>query len=279
MREINVAELTKAVKRLCIESCTSLNEDVVSALKMAIEKEESPWGKRSLEQLLENEALARKEGIPLCQDTGITLVYLEIGQDVHFIGGDLEDAIQEGVRHGYKEGYLRKSVCHPLTRENTGDNTPAMLHFDIMPGDRVKITVMPKGAGSENMSAAKVLTPAAGLDGIRDYLCQVIERAAVNTCAPLIIGIGIGGTLDVAALLAKKALFRPIGERSSDEKVAQLEGQWSNMINELGFGPLGLGGRITCLDVHIEIMPCHIASLPVAIKVQCHAHRLKSTVI
>lgn len=279
MREINVTELTKAVKRLCIESCTSLNEDVTGALKMAIEKEESPSGKRVLEQLLENEVLAREEKIALCQDTGIALVYLEIGQDVHLVRGNLKEAIEEGVRRGYREGYLRKSVCHPLTRENTGDNTPAILHFDIVPGDKVKITVMPKGAGSENMSVAKVLTPAAGLDGIRDYVCQAVERAAVNTCAPLIIGIGIGGTLDVAALLAKKALFRPIGERSRDEKMAQLEVQWLNMINELGFGPLGLGGRITCLDVHIETMPCHIASLPVAINVGCHAHRLKSTVI
>ncbi len=279
MRKINIAELTEVVKRLCIESCASLNKDVTGALKMAIEKEESPSGKRILEQLLENEALARKEKIALCQDTGITLVYLEIGQDAHFIGGDLKDAIQEGVRQGYKEGYLRKSVCHPLTRRNTGDNTPAMLHFDIVPGDRIKITIMPKGAGSENMSTAKVLTPAAGLDGIKKYVCKVVERAAINTCAPLIIGIGIGGTLDVAALLAKKALFRPIGKRSSDEKIAELEREWLNMINELGFGPLGLGGTTTCLDVHIETMPCHIASLPVAINIGCHAHRLKSAVI
>ena len=279
MREILVDEVTSVVKRLCIESCTSLNEDVLSALRVAIEKEESPSGKRILKQLLENEALAREKGIPLCQDTGITLVYLEIGQDVHFIGGDLKEAIQEGVRQGYREGYLRKSVCHPLTRENTGDNTPAMLHFDIVPGDKVKVIVMPKGAGSENMSTAKVLPPAAGLDGIKKYVCEVVERAAINTCAPLILGIGIGGTLDVAAHLAKKALFRPIGKRASDERTAELEEQWLNMINELGFGPLGLGGRVTCLDVHIETAPCHIASLPIAINVGCHAHRLKFAVI
>jgi len=279
MREIAVTEITKLIKRLCIESCISLNEDIIKVLKRAEEKEESEIGKKVIKQLLENEKIAKNEGIPLCQDTGVTLVYLEIGQDVHFIGGDLKEAIQEGVRQGYKEGYLRKSVCHPLSRENTGDNTPAIIHFEIVAGDKVKITVMPKGAGSENMSTATVLTPAAGLKGIEQFVCQTIERAAVNTCSPLIVGVGIGGTIDKAAFLAKKALLRPVGERARDKTLAQLEEKWLEMFNNLGYGPLGLGGRITCLDVHIETHPCHIASLPVGVNVQCHAHRLKTIVI
>ncbi len=279
MREIAVTEITKLIKRLCIESCISLNEDIIKVLKRAEEKEESEIGKKVIKQLLNNEEVAKKERIPLCQDTGITLVYLEIGQDVHFIGGDLKGAIQEGVRQGYKEGYLRKSVCHPLSRENTGDNTPAIIHFEIVAGDKVKITVMPKGAGSENMSTATVLTPAAGLKGIEQFVCQTIERAAVNTCSPLIVGVGIGGTIDKAAFLAKKALLRPVGERARDKTLAQLEEKWLEMFNNLGYGPLGLGGRVTCLDVHIETHPCHIASLPVGVNVQCHAHRLKTIVI
>ena len=279
MREIAVTEITKLIKRLCIESCISLNEDIIKVLKRAEEKEESEIGKKVIKQLLENEKIAKNEGIPLCQDTGVTLVYLEIGQDVHFIGGDLKEAIQEGVRQGYKEGYLRKSVCHPLSRENTGDNTPAIIHFEIVAGDKVKITVMPKGAGSENMSTATVLTPAAGLKGIEQFVCQTIERAAVNTCSPLVVGVGIGGTIDKAAFLAKKALLRPVGERAKDKTLAQLEEKWLEMFNNLGYGPLGLGGRVTCLDVHIETHPCHIASLPVGVNVQCHAHRLKSIVI
>ena len=279
MREIAVTEITKLIKRLCIESCISLNEDIIKVLKRAEEKEESEIGKKVIKQLLENEKIAKNEGIPLCQDTGVTLVYLEIGQDVHFIGGDLKEAIQEGVRQGYKEGYLRKSVCHPLSRENTGDNTPAIMHFEIVAGDKVKITVMPKGAGSENMCTATVLTPAAGLKGIEQFVCQTIERAAVNTCSPLIVGVGIGGTIDKAAFLAKKALLRPVGERARDKTLAQLEEKWLEMFNNLGYGPLGLGGRVTCLDVHIETHPCHIASLPVGVNVQCHAHRLKSIVI
>ncbi len=279
MREIAVTEITKLIKRLCIESCISLNEDIIKVLKRAEEKEESEIGKKVIKQLLENEKIAKNEGIPLCQDTGVTLVYLEIGQDVHFIGGDLKEAIQEGVRQGYKEGYLRKSVCHPLSRENTGDNTPAIMHFEIVAGDKVKITVMPKGAGSENMCTATVLTPAAGLKGIEQFVCQTIERAAVNTCSPLIVGVGIGGTIDKAAFLAKKALLRPVGERARDKTLAQLEEKWLEMFNNLGYGPLGLGGRITCLDVHIETHPCHIASLPVGVNVQCHAHRLKTIVI
>ncbi|AMM41074.1 fumarate hydratase, alpha subunit [Candidatus Desulfofervidus auxilii] len=279
MREIAVTEITKLIKRLCIESCISLNEDIIKVIKRAEEKEESEIGKKVIKQLLNNEEVAKKERIPLCQDTGVTLVYLEIGQDVHFIGGDLKRAIQEGVRQGYKEGYLRKSVCHPLSRENTGDNTPAIVHFEIVAGDKVKIMVMPKGAGSENMCTATVLTPAAGLKGIEQFVCQTIERAAVNTCSPLIVGVGIGGTIDKAAFLAKKALLRPIGERARDKTLAKLEEKWLEMFNNLGYGPLGLGGRVTCLDVHIETHPCHIASLPVGVNVQCHAHRLKTIVI
>ncbi|MCD6182938.1 MAG: fumarate hydratase [Thermovirga sp.] len=279
MREIRVQQLTETIKTLCQEACVILNDDVIEAFKRAQVQEESPIGREVLQQLLANEAMARQTGLPLCQDTGITLVFLKIGQDVHFVGGDIKEAINEGVRQGYTEGYLRKSVCHPLTRENTKDNTPAIIHFDIVPGDTVEIIVMPKGAGSENMCTATVLTPAAGLEGIERFVCQTVERAAVNTCGPLVVGVGIGGTIDKAAFLAKQALLRPLGERSQDRKLATLEEKWLDMCNKLGYGPLGLGGRVTCLDVHIETFPCHIASLPVAVNVQCHAHRLKKVVL
>lgn len=279
MKEIHVQKITEVVKDLCKSACIVLNDDVVSALKRTQIQEKSPIGQVIIQQLLENESLARETGLPLCQDTGITIVFLKVGQDVHFIGGDIREAINEGVRQGYKEGYLRKSVCHPLTRENTKDNTPAIIHFEIVPGDTVEIIVMPKGAGSENMCTATVLTPSAGLEGIEKFVCQTVERAAVNTCTPLIVGVGIGGTIDKAALLAKKALLRPIGERSQDKELAILEEKWLEMCNKLGYGPLGLGGSVTCLDVHIEIFPCHIASLPVAVNVQCHAHRLKRAVL
>jgi fumarate hydratase subunit alpha len=278
MREIEVHQLTKIVKGLCQEAATSLNEDILKSLRNAFKKEKSLVGKQIIKQLLENETLAKKTKIPLCQDTGITLVFLEIGQKVCFIG-DVKEAIQEGVRQGYKEGYLRNSVCHPLTRENTGDNTPAIIHFDLVAGDKVKITIMPKGAGSENMSTATTLPPALGLEGVKRFACETIEKAAVNTCGPLVVGVGIGGTIDKAAFLAKKALLRPIGQRANDKYLTQMEEDWLEMFNNLGYGPLGLGGRITCLDVHIETYPCHIASLPVAINAQCHAHRLKTTII
>jgi len=279
MREINVTELVETIKKLCIESCIGLNEDVCGFIKRAMEKEESPLGREILKQLLKNEKIAREEHIPICQDTGMVTVFLEVGQDVHLTGGDIREAIQEGVRRGYKEGFLRKSVCDPLSRKNTGDNTPAIIHFEIVPGDKLKITVMPKGAGSENMSRATVFPPAAGIEGIEDFVFKTVEKAAVNTCSPLIVGVGIGGGLDKAASLAKEALLRPLGQKAADPTLAELEERWLNKINNFGFGPLGLGGRVTCLAVHIATYPCHIASLPVAVNIQCHAHRLKEVII
>ncbi len=275
MREIKVERLTEVVKRLCQEACVYLNEDVEAALERAYMVEQSPLGREIIKQLLQNKDIAKETGLPICQDTGITIVFLKVGQEVHFIGGSIEEAINEGVRQGYKEGYLRKSVCHPLTRENTKDNTPAIIHYEIVPGDKVEIIVMPKGAGSENKSTATVLTPAAGLEGIERFVCKTVEEAAVNTCGPLIVGVGIGGTIDKAALLAKKALLRPLGKWHDNNRLAALEMKWLKVLNDLGYGPLGLGGRVTCLDVHIEVFPCHIASLPVAVNVQCHAHRVK----
>ncbi|MDL1956517.1 MAG: fumarate hydratase [Candidatus Desulfofervidus auxilii] len=279
MREIHIGEIKEAIKCLCQEACFSLNTDMIMALKKAQEEEISPLGKEIIGQLLENAKLAEDKKIPLCQDTGVVTIFLEIGQDVHLIGGDIREAIQEGVRQGYKEGFLRKSVCHPLTRKNTDDNTPAIIHFDIVPGKKVKIIIMPKGAGSENMSKATVFPPSVGVEGIENFVYETVKRAAVNTCSPLIVGVGIGGSLEKAALLAKKALLRPIGQKASDSELANLEKKWLEKINKFGFGPLGLGGRVTCLAVHIESYPCHIASLPVAINIQCHAHRLKEVII
>jgi len=279
MREVKVEQLTKVVKRLCQEACVYMNEDLEAALERAYMLEESPLGREIIKQLLQNRDVAKETGLPICQDTGITIVFLRVGQEVHFVGGSIEEAINEGVRQGYEEGYLRKSVCHPLTRENTKDNTPAIIHYEIVPGDKVEVIVMPKGAGSENKSTATVLTPAAGLEGIERFVCKTVEEAAVNTCGPLIVGVGIGGTIDKAALLAKKALLRPLGEWHKDSQLAALEMKWLKMLNDLGYGPLGLGGRVTCLDVHIEVFPCHIASLPVAVNVQCHAHRVKRVIL
>jgi len=280
MREIDVKEITNKVAQLCIEANCLLGEDVKTAIKKAIEKEESPLGKEVLKQILENAEIAKKEMVPLCQDTGLTIVFLEVGNEVRFVGGDLNEAINEGVRKGYIEGYLRKSVVKdPFRRENTKDNTPAVIHLSCVKGNQVKITVMPKGGGSENMSEVKMLTPAAGIEGVKEYVVQRVKESGANPCPPIVVGVGIGGTLEYAALLAKKALLREIGSTHPDPFYAEMEEDLLERINRLGIGPQGFGGRITALAVFIEAFPCHIASLPVAVNINCHAVRHKTAII
>lgn len=281
MREIEAKEITDTVARLSIEANYYLGQDVLSALHVAMEEEESPLGREILGQILENAEIAAREKMPLCQDTGMTVVFLELGQEVHIVGGDLAEAVNEGVRRGYKEGYLRKSVVDKpfSTRVNTGDNTPAVIHTEVVPGDRLKITVLPKGGGSENMSYLAMLSPAAGYQGVVDFVVGCAEKSGANPCPPNIYGIGIGGTADKATLLAKQALLRPVGEPNPDSEVAELEGEILERINKLGIGPQGFGGRVTALAVHIETFPCHIANLPVAVNTQCHSARHKSAVL
>ena len=279
MREVDVSLITETVKGLCMEANFDLGQDVLDAFKMAKAREESPAGIEVLGQLEENASIAREERVAICQDTGIAVVFVELGQDVHLVGGNLNDAISEGVRQGYGEGYLRKSLCHPFTRANTGDNTPPVIHVKIVPGDKVKLTVAPKGGGSENMSRVTMLTPAVGKKGIVEYVVQRVKESGSNPCPPTIIGIGIGGTFENAALLAKKALLRPIGSENPNPEIASLEGEILERVNRLGIGPQGLGGRTTSLALHINMMPCHIASLPLAVNIQCHAHRHKKAII
>lgn len=279
MREIDVAEVTERVKGLCMDANYDLGEDVLQSFDRAIEQEESPVAIDILEQLKENARIARDERIPICQDTGYTVVFVELGQEIYLAGGDLNEAIHEGVRQGYQEGYLRKSVCHPSSRANTGDNTPAIIHLEMFPGERIRIIVAPKGGGSENMSRVVMLTPSVGIKGIKDYVVERVKEAGSNPCPPTIVGIGIGGTFEQAALIAKKALLRPVGSRNSDPEVTTMEDDLLDRINRLGIGPQGLGGRTTSLAVHINLMPCHIASLPLAVNIQCHAHRHKETTL
>lgn len=259
--------------RLCREANISLESRVLKALEEARAREESVRGRDVLDKLLANAALAHEENVSLCQDTGVAVVFLEVGQEVR-VAGDMEAAVNEGVRRGYTEAYLRKSVVsHPLDRMNTGDNTPAVIHTRFVPGDRLKITVAPKGAGSENMSALRMLKPADGVEGVKRFVLEVIEKAGPNACPPLVVGVGIGGTMEKAALLAKEALLRPLGEKNPDPLAAALEEELLAEINRSGIGPLGLGGRVTALAVHVEVYPCHIASLPVAVNLNCHAAR------
>ncbi len=279
MREIPVSEVTETVARLCIEANTDLGTDVEEAFRRMKETEESPTGKEVLDLLLENARIAREERMPICQDTGLAVVFLDVGQDVHFTGGSLEDAIHEGVRQGYEKGYLRKSTCHPFTRKNLGDNTPAIIHTRIVPGDRVRIVVEPKGGGSENMSRVVMLAPAEGIEGIKAYILQRVRESGSNPCPPIVVGVGIGGTFERAAFLAKKATLRPIGTKNPDPELDALERELLEKINRIGIGPGGLGGRTTALAVHIEMMPCHIASLPLAVNIQCHAGRHKEAVL
>jgi fumarate hydratase subunit alpha len=279
MREINVRAVGEKVRDLCIAANFELGSDVVDALEGAMRQEVSPVAIEILAQLLENAKIAKEERIPLCQDTGYTVVFIDLGQNIHLVGGDLEDAIQDGVRQGYREGYLRKSICHPFTRRNTGDNTPATIHLQIVPGDRLRLIVAPKGGGSENMSQVQMLTPSVGIDGVKDHVVERVRVAGPNPCPPTIVGVGIGGTFEWAALLAKKALLRPVGTHNGDPDLAEIEEDLLRRINRLGIGPQGLGGRTTSLAVHLNVVPCHIASLPVAVNIQCHAHRHKEATL
>ena len=274
MRIISVDEITKNIKEMCIEANHFLSEDMKKAISNAYEKEESEVGKNVLEQLQENLKIAANDMIPICQDTGMTVVFMEIGQDVHFINGNLEDAINQGVREGYVEGYLRKSVVSdPLIRENTKDNTPAVIHYSIVPGENVTITVAPKGFGSENMSRVIMLKPADGIEGVKKAILTVVKDAGPNACPPMVVGVGIGGTFEKCALLAKKALTREISEHSSIPYIKDMEVELLNEINKSGIGPAGLGGKNTALAVNIETYATHIAGLPVAVNICCHVNR------
>jgi fumarate hydratase subunit alpha len=273
MREVHVDRITDTVNRLFVEANTQLGRDVLDAFDRALTTEESPTAKEVLRELQENARIAREECVPMCQDTGLAVVFVELGQDVHVVGGSLYEAIQEGVRRGYKEGYLRKSACHPFTRANTGDNTPAIIHLDLVPGDKVRVIAVPKGGGSENMSRVMMLTPSVGKAGILDYVVQRVRESSSNPCPPIIVGVGIGGTFERTALLAKKSLLRSLGSTNPDPELADMEAELLRRINDLGIGPQGYGGRTTALGVFIEMMPCHIASLPLAVNMQCHASR------
>lgn len=274
IREINVDKLTENISSMCIEANHILSEDMKCRLKEAVEKEESQLGKKILNQLQENLKIAKEDQIPICQDTGMTVVFLEVGQDVHFTGGSVEDAVNEGVRQGYVNGYLRKSVVKdPLIRENTKNNTPAVIHYSIVPGDQVKITVAPKGFGSENMSRIFMLKPADGMDGVKNAVITAVREAGPNVCPPMVVGVGIGGTFEKCALLAKQALLRNVKEHSSISYVKEMEEELLEKINGLGIGPGGLGGRVTALAVNINTYPTHIAGLPVAVNICCHVNR------
>jgi fumarate hydratase subunit alpha len=281
MREIKTKDITETVARLSKEANFYLGEDVIAALKKAREQEESPAGRQILDQILENAGIAAKEQMPLCQDCGLAVVFVEMGQDAHITGGDLVQAINEGVRKGYAEGYLRKSaVKQPFSaRVNTKDNTPAIIHTEIVPGDKLKITIAPKGGGSENMSRFTVLKPAQGRQGVVDFVVNAVDEAGSNPCPPTIIGVGIGGTAEKAMIMAKRALLREVGKPSTDPEVAELEKELLQRINSTGVGPGGVGGRITSLAVHVETFPAHIASLPVAVNIQCHSARHKEAVL
>ncbi|MGB9723522.1 MAG: fumarate hydratase [Chloroflexia bacterium] len=281
MREIAADAVAETVARLCMEANYDLGEDVEAALQAALEREESEVGRGILRQILENAAIARQEKIPICQDCGLAIVFLELGQEVHIVGGDLYEAVNEGVRRGYREGYLRMSVVRqPFSaRRNTGDNTPAIIHTRIVPGEHLRIIVAPKGGGSENMSRLAMLTPAAGQPGIVEFVLRAVDEAGANPCPPIIVGVGIGGSFERVAYLAKYALLRPLGTPNPDPELAELEQELLERVNRLGIGPQGFGGRTTALAVHVEAEPCHIASLPAAVNLQCHAARHKEAVL
>jgi len=279
MRELQASQITQVVKRLCIEANCHLPGDMKNCIQASWEAEKWPQAKEILERIIENYNIADEQDAPICQDTGVACVFLKIGQDLH-IEGDITEAVNEGVRQGYTEGYLRKSVVRdPLDRVNTGDNTPAMLYFEIVPGDQLEITVAPKGFGSENMSAIKMLRPSDGLQGVKDFVKKVVEDAGPNPCPPIVVGVGIGGTFDKAAYLAKKALMRSVDVRNEKPFYAQLEKELLEEINALGIGPQGFGGKTTALAVNIEEYPTHIAGLPVAVNINCHVTRHKTEVL
>lgn len=274
MREINVSEITNAVAKLCIDANCKLNSDVYNALENAKKTEESEIGKEILCQLTENADIAKNENMPICQDTGMAVIFVELGQEVHISGGKLTDAINEGVRKGYTEGYLRKSVVKdPFIRENTKDNTPAIIHYDIVEGDKLKITVAPKGFGSENMSRIFMLKPSAGIEGAKDAIVRAVDEAGPNPCPPMVVGVGVGGNFEMSAYLAKKALLRPIGSHSDKPHLREMEEELLERMNNLGIGPQGLGGRTTVLGVNVESYPTHIAGMPIAVNISCHVTR------
>ena len=281
MRQVNVSEITGIVQQLCIENNIYLDEEVINKIEEFSKKEDSQIGKQILEQILINAKLATDENRPMCQDTGIAVIFVELGQDVHISNGKLYDAINDGVKLGYTQGYLRKSVVEDpvFDRKNTKDNTPAIIHTEIVPGDKIKITVASKGAGSENMSEIKMLKPADGIDGVKDFVIDRIKRSGGMPCPPIIVGIGVGGNFEQCAYLSKKALLRPLNTGNPDPKWNAVENELLTKINRLGIGPMGLGGRTTALAVQILTMPCHIASLPVAVNLQCHTHRHKTALI
>ena len=274
MRTVQTSEITKNIREMCIEANHFLSDDMKKVFNESVEKEESPLGKQILNQLKENLEIAGRDMIPICQDTGMAVIFLEVGQDVHFEGTAIEDAVNEGVRQGYTEGFLRKSVVgDPLIRENTKDNTPAVIHYSIVPGDQVKITMAPKGFGSENMSRMFMLKPADGIEGVRHAILTAVKDAGPNACPPMVVGVGIGGTFEKCALLAKQALTRPVDEHSDIPYVKDLEEEMLSKINQLGIGPGGLGGTTTALAVNINTYPTHIAGLPVAVNICCHVNR------
>jgi len=278
MREIAALKITEAVKNLCQEANYNLAEDVLEAINQALAEEESPPGREILREIIKNAEIARKEKLPICQDTGLAIVFLEIGQEVRIVGGDLHEAINQGVSEGFAN--LRKSVVlSPLKRVNTNDNTPAIIHLDTVPGDKIKIGVLVKGGGGENASSLKMFLPTASSEDIIKYVAEVVEKAGPQSCPPVIVGVGMGGSFDYVTYLAKKALTRPVARHHSQSDIAKLEKEMLKRINETGVGPMGLGGKVTALAVHIETYPCHIASLPVAVNLECHAHRYKEIVL
>ena len=274
MRTLQSTEITAAVREIAMSASCDLEPDILDSLLAARDREKSPLAKNALEILLTNANIASREQIPVCQDTGIGVVFVSLGQEV-LVEGDLEQAVQEGIRAGYEDGYLRKSVCDPVTRKNTGTNVPAVVHFEIVPGDKMNIRFLPKGCGSENMSGLVMLPPSAGMAGVEEYIVQKVKDAGSNPCPPVVVGVGLGGTFEKAALLAKKSLFRPLGESNPDTKVTEIEESILQRLNNEGQGVMGWGGVNTALAVHMETFPTHIASLPVAVNIQCHAHRHK----
>jgi fumarate hydratase subunit alpha len=278
MRKISFENIVSRVAEACMAANFELGKDVVAAFIQAKEKEESPVGQEILGQLLENASIAQQEKIAICQDTGFAVFFVDLGDEIKVAGGNLVDAINEGVRRGYQDGFLRKSICHPFTRKNTGDNTPAIVHLNLVPGDHLKITIAPKGGGSENMSRVTMLKPSDGIKGIKKFVIERVNESGANPCPPLVIGVGIGGTFEKAALIAKHALLRPLGSTNPDPELVAIERDLLEKINDLGVGPQGLGGRTTALAVHVEMHPCHIASLPVAVNINCHASRHKEIV-
>lgn len=280
MREIQASLITDTIERLCIEANQVLPEDIKNSIQACRASEDGQIACGILDNIIENYEIAENEQVPICQDTGMACVFLEIGQDVHIAGGDLTEAVNEGVRRGYTNGYLRKSVVKdPVRRGNTGDNTPAMLYTEIVPGENIKITVGPKGFGSENMSAIRMFKPSAGIEGIKDFIIETVETAGPNPCPPMVVGVGIGGTFDKAALLAKKALMRPVDSENEDSYYADLEKEMLEKINQIGIGPQGFGGKTTAIGLNIETMPTHIAGMPCAINISCHVTRHKTEVI